>query len=353
MKILHLVNHLHNCGNGIVNVVVDLAVEQRRSGHDVIVASSGGEFVALLEANDVRHVMLPQTNHQSLSALGHLILLVRREHIDIVHAHMMTGALIARLATTFTHTKVVTTLHNTWQRHAFLMRLGHCVIAVSSAVKQEMINRGIPARKLHIVLNGTLGSTRNDVLVTHAPIFFQHPAILTVSGLYIRKGISDLINATVLLREHIPEVRVYIAGKGPDYSLFEEQVQALGLSENVVFLGFRSDVVNLLQQADVFVLASHADPNPLVISEARNAGVPVVATAVDGIPESLEQGRAGVLVPPHSPPAISDALRQILCNPSLQKQLSQAGSQNLELMQVRRVSDETLNVYKKALGLAI
>lgn len=353
MKILHLVNHLHNCGNGIVNVVVDLAIEQRRSGHEVIVASSGGDFTALLEANDVRHLTLPQTSKHSLSALGHLILLVRREHIDIVHAHMMAGALIARLATTFTQTKVVTTIHNAWQRHAFLMKFGHCVIAVSDAVKQEMIGRGIPARKLYVVLNGTLGSLRNSAMVDHELVVFQHPAVLTVSGLYVRKGISDLIEATTLLRKHIPEVKVYIAGKGPDGALFERQVRTLELSENIIFLGFRSDVTNLLQQADVFVLASHADPNPLVISEARIAGVPVVATAVDGIPESLEQGRAGVLVPPHSPPAIADALRKILCNPLLQEQLRQAGSQNLELMQVRRVSDETLNVYKKALGMAI
>lgn len=105
-----------------------------------------------------------------------------------------------------------------------------------------------------------------------------------------------------------------------------------------------------MRQADVFVLASHADSNPLVIPEARAAGLPIVATRVDGIPESLDGGDAGLLVPPRSPDALANAIVGLLLDSAHRDRMRAAASRNLERLTVRRMACETMSVYERAMA---
>lgn len=349
MRVLHLVNDVRQFGSGIVNAAVDLAVEQARSGHSVALASAGGGYVDLLTAHDVCHLFIPQRQaRHAATALWQIGRWIRRQKTDIIHAHMMTGAVLGRLAALGTRTKVVTTVHNSWQRHAILMRAGHRVIANSEATRREMIARGIPSSKIQTVLNGTVGSERIEVKKETTLVMLEHPAVLTVAGMYVRKGIEDLIRAAARLREQVPGVRVYLVGGGPGRLRFEQLAAELQLTDTVRFLGFIADVECLMAQADVFVLASHAEPFGLVICEARNAGIPVVATEVGGIPEALDGGEAGLLVPAKDPVALAEALARVFREPGLKERLQQAASANLNRFHVRRVSDETLEVYRTA-----
>ncbi|MEO6208980.1 MAG: glycosyltransferase, partial [Gemmatimonadaceae bacterium] len=278
--------------------------------------------------------------------------LVRNE-TQIVHAHMMKGAVIGRLAIAGTRARLVTTVHNSWQRHANIMRLGHRVIAVSDAVRNDMISRGVPASRIETVLNGTIGTARRPAGTPPVPVTLEHPNVVTVAGMYVRKGIGDLIEATVMIRERVPNVKMYLLGDGPDRAHFEQFARDRGVSASVVFLGFRADAELVMKQADVFVLASHADPNPLVIPEARAAGLPIVATRVDGIPESLDGGDAGLLVPPHAPDALANAIAGLLLSPGQRDRLRVATSRNLERLTVRRMAGETLDVYRRAAAGAL
>ncbi len=349
LRIVHLLNELAQLGNGIVNVAIDLAVEQARAGHHVTVAAPEGAYVELLRAQGVRHFELdPNGSVRPLLATLKLRGFLRRNRTQIVHAHMMTGAVVGRLACTWTGARLVTTVHNSWQRHAVLMRLGHRVIAVSNAVRADMIARGVPATRIETVLNGTIGTMRAPAGTAPEPITLSHPNVVTVAGMYVRKGIADLIEATAMVRERVPTVTTYLLGDGPDRAQFEALARDRGLGGSVVFLGFRSDAEKLMKQADVFVLASHADPNPLVIPEARAAGLPIVATRVDGIPESLNGGDAGLLVPPHSPDALANAITGLLLSPAQRDRLRAITSKNLDRLTVRRMSDETLGVYGRA-----
>ncbi len=351
LRILHLVNDVQQFGNGIVNAAVDLAIEQARNGHAVALASAGGAYVDLLTGHNVGHIYLPQRQaRHTASALWGIGGWIRRNRTDIIHAHMMTGAVLGRVAALGTRTKVVTTVHNSWQRHAILMRAGHRVIANSDATRREMIARGIPLSKIQTVLNGTVGSERLEVKKETTRVALEHPAVLTVAGMYVRKGIEDLIRAAARLREQVPGVRVYLAGDGPDRLRLEQLAADLQLTDTVTFLGFIADVEQLMPQADVFVLASHAEPFGLVICEARSAGVPVVATEVGGIPEALDGGAAGLLVPAKDPSALAEALARVFREPGLRENLQRAASENLDRFHVRRVSAETLEVYRTALG---
>jgi glycosyltransferase involved in cell wall biosynthesis len=152
------------------------------------------------------------------------------------------------------------------------------------------------------------------------------------------------------VRERVPRITTYLLGDGPDRSAFEQLAHERGIGGSVVFLGFRADAELVMRQADVFVLASHADPNPLVIPEARAAGLPIVATRVDGIPESLDGGDAGLLVPPRSPDALANAIAGLLLDPAQRDRLRAATSRNLERLTVHRMSCETMGVYRRAIA---
>jgi len=346
---LHLVNNVENRGNGIVNYTIDLAIQQQSEGHIVSIASAGGAWVEFLGKHGVRHIELPQKGAQAAKALILLMRLLQEERQDVVHAQMVTGALLARAGNLLVKTPLITTVHNTQDKHAYFMSVGDCVIAVSEAVRVEMISRGIKASKLWTVRNGTIGSIRFQLPAVHQPITLRHPAILTAAGLYQRKGISDLLHAIRLLRNRIPGVTLYIAGGGPDRLTFENLAEDLGVADGVVFLGFRSDVRQLLLQADVFTLASHMEPFGLVLTEAREAQVPIVATRVGGIPEALNGGRAAILVEPHDPPGLASAFEIILSDSSVRDRLVAAGSEHLADVSVARMTNETLEVYRAAI----
>jgi glycosyltransferase involved in cell wall biosynthesis len=350
LRIVHLLNELAQLGNGIVNATIDLAIEQVNAGHEVTIAAPDGDFVKLLREHGVRHLRLePRGGVRPIGAALALHAFIRRHDTQIVHAHMMAGAVIGRIACFGTDAKLVTTVHNSWQRHAVLMRLGHRVIAVSNAVRYEMIRRGIPALRITTVHNASDGNVRGDATAHQPPVTLEHPNVLTIAGMFERKGIVDLIECAVYLRERVANVRIYLAGDGPDRMAFELLARERGVDGVVVFLGFRADIPALLRQADVFVLASRAEPFGLVLSEARSAAVPIVATRVGGIPEALDDGRAGTLVPSSNPRALAAALAHMLLDDEHRETMRQGASSNAGNRHVARASRETVDVYRDTL----
>lgn len=347
MRVIHILNHIKNAGNGIVNVAIDLACLQAASGYEVAVASAGGEYEELLARYGVKHFEFNQ-NREAMA----LIDTARRYRAiavefqpDIVHAHMMTGVVLAKVLKANSKYKLVSTVHNEFQSSAILMGWADRVIAVSQAVAQSMTNRGIPEKKLRVVANGTLLSPRSRPLQDYQPIPLQRPAIVTVAGMYQRKGIAELIDAFAQL--DIPDVHLYLVGNGPDKSTFEAQAQSTAVSDRIHFTGFYPEPQRYLLAADIFVLASHRDPSPLVIPEAREAGCAIIASAVDGIPEALDRGQAGILVPPADSKVLAAALKQLLTQPEILQKWKNQAQQNLDWLKVSRVHQETLAVYRE------
>src|SRR3981081_1434644 len=161
MRILHLLNHTHRM-NGHVHAAVDLSCAQIKLGHSAAVASGGGDFDALLAANNVETMLIDHERRPAtlLKSLNSLYRLVRKWRPDIVHAHMMTSALLAWPVCKSARIPLVTTVHNAFQKSSILMGLGTRVIAVSEAVGRSMQKRGICESRLNVVLNGTVGSAR-------------------------------------------------------------------------------------------------------------------------------------------------------------------------------------------------
>lgn len=351
MRILHVLNHVIEAGNGIINAAVDLACLQARDGHEVRVASAGGDYEELLARYGAGHYRLDQTRKPAnllLTARSYRTL-VRKFRPDIVHAHMMTGAVIARSLRGRAGYGLVTTVHNEFRRSAILMGLGDRVIAVSEAVGQSMRRRGVAGRRIRVVHNGTLGSPRNRPISCYQPAPLQGQAVVTVAGMYRRKGIAELIAAFEGVASRLPEAHLYLVGDGPDRPEFEDLARGSAAASRIHFEGFRKEPQRYMLAAGVFVLASHKDPCPLVLTEAREAGCAIVASAVDGIPEALEGGNAGLLVPPGDVPALQAALTRILSDPRERAEWREMALRNLEAYTVDRVARETEAVYRELL----
>jgi glycosyltransferase involved in cell wall biosynthesis len=343
MRILHILNHTFR-QNGNVHAAIDLACAQAAMGHQVAVCSGGGSFDALMQARGVEVLELNQSRKLGnlLMVLPRLIALLRRWRPDVVHAHMMTSAVLAWTPTRLFRLPLVTTVHNEFEKSAILMGLGDRVIAVSQAVATAMKRRGLSASRTHVVLNGTIGSARHPQ-PPPPPADLHHPAVVYVGGLHPRKGVADLIDAMLLVHAQAPETHLYLVGEGP--CLDEYRARTRGCP-NIHFLGAHSDPRPYLLAADVFVLASHFDPAPLVISEAREAGCAIVATRVDGIPQLLDAGLAGVLVAPRDPEGLAAAIRELVTDPAKLSTVRAASQINISNLSVNRVAAETMKIYR-------
>lgn len=148
MRILHILNDIQKIGNGIINVAVDLACLQAKTGHHVGVASAGGEYETLLTDYGAQHFHLDQTRKplNLIRASRDYRAIIREFQPDIVHAHMMTGVVLARALRLRSGYGLVSTVHNEFQRSSVLMGLADRVIAVSHAVADSMVQRGIPQK---------------------------------------------------------------------------------------------------------------------------------------------------------------------------------------------------------------
>lgn len=348
MRVLHLLNHTNRM-NGHVHAAVDLACEQIMLGHDVAVASGGGDFDALLAAHKVETMFV---NHERRPAalIRGLISLHRSAHdwrADLVHAHMVTSAVLAWPICKALGIPLIATVHNEFQKSSIMMGLGTRVIAVSEAVGRSMQKRGIPKSRLNVVLNGTIGSARFEGK-DRTPRHLDSPAIIFVGGLHPRKGLPDLFIAFNAVHKRNPQARLYIVGDGPFREAYIDLVSSMECRSAVSFMGPQDDPFPLLKGADIFVLPSHADPAPLVLSEAREAGCAVVATNVDGIPELLENGNAGILVPARDPTRLSEILCSLVENSETLREWKTKSHFNLEHLRIERVARETLDVYASA-----
>lgn len=272
----------------------------------------------------LRVTNLHARNLRDLRAFRRLLRLLREERIGLIHAHLAYASIWGALASRITGIPCVATLHvapsgmggrqgirETLLVHA-LNRWSKRVIAVSGSAREAWIERGLKPSKLAVVPNGIeveafKPGCRNGKVVT------------TVSVLREGKGIEVLLDAVPL----VPDAQFVIVGDGP----LREKLQG---GDRVTWTGFRRDVPELLSQSDVFVLPSLGDAYPTVLLEAMAAGLPVVSTRVGGIPEIVEDGRTGILVPPGNPTALASAISGLLDSPEKREALGRAARAEAE-----------------------
>lgn len=350
MRVVHIIKHC-GYGNGSVHMAVDLACVQAAAGHDVTFVSAGGTFEPLLAQCGVHSLNLPHDQRTPLSLVctaWKLTRLAQRTCPDVLHAHMMSSALVGYVASKLSGVPLVTTVHNSFDRHSVLMRLGRKVVAVSQAERERLLCQGYESSQLVAVMNAPCNSLRERFMHDNRELTIKSPCIVAVNGLHRRKGVFDLIAACTEVFREFPDWSLYIAGEGPDSEALEEQTRSAGIADRVIFLGYLAAPRPLLEMADIFVLASYADPCSLVIGEARAAGCAIVATAVGGTPEMLEFGKAGRLVAPGMPKQLAEELRALMSDEGARNRLQSAALDGAEIFDVHRLVSDYDRVYQDA-----
>ena len=147
---------------------------------------------------------------------------------------------------------------------------------------------------------------------------------ITVAVLRQPKGIEFMIRAFASLCRRDPDARYLVVGSGDDRERLEALAGELGVSSQVIFAGMRDDIPELVAASDVFVLPTLTEALPTVLAEAAAIGKPIVASAVGGVPEMVEDGETGLLVPPADTEALAAACGRLLANPALRQRMGQA-----------------------------
>jgi glycosyltransferase involved in cell wall biosynthesis len=208
------------------------------------------------------------------------------------------------------------------------------VIAVSEAVAQTAreAGLGIPASRLVVVHNGvdlTRFAGENPSLRAETRralgISETAPVALCVARLSPEKNVAHFLESAALIKGFLPDARFLVAGDGPLRPTLERQVGLLNLKGRAQILGERTDIPALLQAADCFCLPSREEGLSIAVIEAMAAGLPVAATRVGGVPEVVDDGNTGMLVPPRDPEALGGALTALLADPAGAKEKGNAG----------------------------
>ena len=269
--------------------------------------------------------------------------MLRSRNIQILHSHMFWSSLfaspvgwLARVPVIIETTHVREQWRKGWKANYWMDRLvGRCVdryIAVSNAngryLREE---KGIPSGKVTVIQNGSDLTRFNRQ--HRAPWGMKEslgfgpddPILLVVARLEEQKGHRVLLQAMPLVLRQFPTAKLVCVGDGVLRGALEKQVQDLGIAACVRLMGYQSNITDWLAMADVAVLPSFYEGLPLVVVEALAAGKPIVATAVDGTPEIVIDGKTGLLVPPGDAPKLADALCLMLRDSELRQSLASAG----------------------------
>jgi glycosyltransferase involved in cell wall biosynthesis len=351
MRILHILSEVTDRGNGIVNAAIDLAAGQAEQGNVVVIASAGGGHEDLLRRLNIRHLPLDQTHRpiQLIKAVITLRRYLREFQPDIVHTHVVTGLLLGWFLTRFTGQPLVAHVQNVHERKFAMMRFADRVVVCSVAVGKTMQELGVPIAKIRVVHNAPLQSPRLPALSSVPPAPIEHPAIVTVCGMNHRKGVADLISSFEEVVRKIPAAHLYLVGDGPEMSLFKQQANASHGRDRIHFEGFQNKSQPYMQAADIFVLASRREAFGLVLVEARQVGCAIIASDVDGIPEALDCGAAGILFPPSDIPALTEHLVRLLTDDLERKVWQQKALCGAERFHYSTMTSGVSEVYRELL----
>ena len=327
---------------GAERQVVDLAIALHRKGHEVVVACSvGGELSGLLQEGGIPvRVLLGRLVKRrfSLAFARKLRKLIKGEGFDLVHAHVYASASAAAVATLGQNVPLVVTEHSegswrTWrarQMSRWIYRRAKHVVAVSSPIRRLLLDEyRVPPQHVILVPNAVTpnsGSTLRES-PSLSDQWREGPLVGVVAQLKPEKGLSNFLEAAARVSRLLPDVRFLVVGDGPLRGELEGLAEGLGVGRHVRFLGFRSDARALVELLDVLVVPSLSEGAPLVVLEAMAAGIPVVASAVGGIPDQIRHEKEGLLVPPGDSTALGDALLGLLRNSARARRLGEAGRQ--------------------------
>ncbi len=289
---------------------------------------------------------------------------LRRNRVDLVQTHSSIDSWTASIAARLAGVPVIRSRHvsaeikDSFFSKLLYMKLAHRVITSGQAIKDRMVKvNGYNPDKIISIPTG-VDASRFRPGLDPRPVreeFNLSPSDYVVGIIAIMrgwKGHEFLFEAVKLLGDEIPNLKVLVVGDGPSRGYVEGHVRRLNLMEKVIFTGFREDTPQLLTAMNQFVLPSiNNEGLPQVILQAMMVGTPVVASALGGITEAVEDHRTGLLAPLKDPPALKEAILANYRHPDKAEAMARAArTKALRLWTLEAMIEKTEEVYLDLLG---
>jgi glycosyltransferase involved in cell wall biosynthesis len=347
-------------------MLLDLAHHVRPSWQPVVGVMKSGWLRAQAAAADIPCVMLRGQGLGDLGVIGHLLDIIARHEIAVIHAHEFYMGLVGAAVSLASGVPLVVTVHgkhyypDRWRRRAAYRTVAAqaaALVTVSENLRDFFCQAtGTPSDRVRVVYNG-IGLPdpsrrgRHLELLDSVGIPRSAGIVGTVGNLYPVKGHLDLIRAARTVLDRHPAAHVVILGRGALHDTLVSEATVLGIRDRVHLLGYRDDVQEWLTTMDVFTMPSLSEGLPLSLLEAMGSGVPTVVTGVGGMPEVVQDGETGFVVPPGDVGALADRISFVLGDPVRAARMGAAArDQVVARFGLERMVADYRNVYSLATG---
>ncbi len=342
----------------------------RRRFSPLLICPEPGPFMVKMAAKGVPVSLVHLEPLFNPLALVRLAQVLKREHVVILQTHGARANVYGRLAAWLAGVPcVVSTVHNSirdyqissmkrWVYGAMLrltLPLADRVICVSDALKRDVLADCPNAAPFTTtVWNGVdpalFTRSANGEKIRREWCVGRGPALLTVARLTEEKGHRFLIDALPGLLAEWPSLVSVFVGEGTCRESLRDLARKKGVEQSCRFVGPQDDVTDWYAAADVMVLPSLSEGFPFAVLEALAMSCPVVATAVNGVPEIIEEGKTGLLVPPRNAPALEQAVRTVLRDPAGAARMAKTGRKEIMARYTAgRMVQDTVRLFEEAM----
>ena len=268
--------------------------------------------------------------------------IVKRYQIDLIHCNNISGYVASSVVSFLTRIPVIWHVRTYWPDKLYSLWLPDKVIFVSDDLRKAS-GRNCGSPKMMVIHNGLnldfcTSNNRKNPFRTELGLN-DHILVGNVGRVVPWKGLHVLIKSMQPIFKEVEKTKFLIVGdeyvnernRQSSYMMeLKDLTRKLGITDKVIFTGFRADVSNVLSAIDIFVSSSINDPNPRAILEAMYMGCTVVGTRSGGVPEMIEDGKSGILVPPDDPESMTKAIKMLIENAALRAGMGQAAKKRVE-----------------------
>ena len=355
MKILQVIPYF--CFGGAETMCENLTYALTELGHSVTVVSLYNERTPIarrMEAAGVKILYLDKKLGLDLSMVPKLMEIMKQEKPDVVHSHLNVIKYAVAAAKLCGIKRCVHTVHNVAAEEAenrqqklistVFFKLGWSIpVALSPEVRRTIVEfYGLPEEKVPMICNGV---DLNKCLPKTGYVLSEPPVLLHVGRFNEQKNHKGLLEAFCQVLKSHPDCLLKLIGDGELEEETKQYAKGLGIQEKVLFLGSRSDIYPILNEADIFLLPSKFEGMPMTIIEAMGTGLPIVATAVGGVPDMLTHQESGLLVS-EQPEAVAEAVCTLLESEALRRTLGSAAKVRSEAFGALHMAQAYSDVYK-------
>lgn len=369
-RILHLISSSGFLG--AENVVLELALYSKHSGLNVTIGvfensrNPNYELADIAKHRGLEVKIFPCRGRYDGNTVNMIRDYIKSSVINLIHSHNYKSNFFAWIALSKQKSvKWVITNHGRrlgqmlflyYLVNILIMRRADKVIAVSEEIAFNMKKQGISKKKITLIHNGIdfekfININTTDELRRTFGFNGTSKVIGTIASLTPEKGHIYLLEAAQQVIDRYPECCFLIVGDGGQRQFLEEKTSHLGLNEKVIFAGSRKDVPEILPMLDAFVLPSLKEGLPMALLEAMAAKIPVIASKVGAIPNIIEDGISGLLIPPENPDAVAEAINTILSDENSAKEMTRRGFQKVrDHFSSKKMAEKYLTVYRELLS---